>query len=333
MVRRIALFFIGLGFIMAADVGLILALNFAQVPIKAIVVGIAVFTVIGVAALVCLFQLQVMIEKPRPLGRHDQISQSRQSHARSGPIAIPEEYNPKNQTDLLNRSAEKAARERQAPIRTRPHAVPASAAASQKIVQARPVGSEQPPPARPQPATLRVAAKPVEPEPSRPMPAVRANSGYRRPSVKERPAISVVPSDNLERLSIADLMEEVHKQGHAISALIRDSQERIAALEAQTVNRIHLTDAQYADSLMNAQRIVHALEARLERLKSVARNPSSPEFFQAKTLLTEELYLPRDAVNALINSRDLPPLPPSEWGPMLDRLLTSAEESLRRLFG
>jgi hypothetical protein len=128
-----------------------------------------------------------------------------------------------------------------------------------------------------------------------------------------------------ESVSIPDLMQEIHGQGFTIKGLLKRYRIRIGELEASVGGNPDFKDSELYGTLIDARRIIGALEARLSRLHDVLLSHEPKELLKGREMIRQPLVIPRDAVNALISTSDLPTLPPNKWEETLDRLLSQAE--------
>ncbi len=154
---------------------------------------------------------------------------------------------------------------------------------------------------------------------------------YRRATGTESNRIESSLIRNIDTLSIPDLTQLVHRHGKALSDLIRESKSRLVAVQSQMIERMLSTSPEYTNSVVDVRRIIGALESRLEKLLDYSEDPRSGRMLKVRTLIQEDLIIPCDAVNALISSGELPSLPPEQWEPTLDRLLTRAETHLKKV--
>jgi hypothetical protein len=136
---------------------------------------------------------------------------------------------------------------------------------------------------------------------------------------------------NIDSLSVSDLAQIIHRHTKALSDLITESKSRLMAVQSQMMDRMLSTSPEYTNSVVDVRRIIGALESRLDKLLEYSEDPRSALMIKARKLVKEELIIPCDAVNALISSQELPSLTPEQWEPTLDRLLTRAEQHLKKV--
>ncbi len=157
----------------------------------------------------------------------------------------------------------------------------------------------------------------ADPEKSRLIPA----SEYEKEKAEEE----------VGQFSIPDLLQEIHSQGFAISELLKTYHPRIDALDARLSGELFAGGEEVTGTLIDARRILGALETRSKRLRNLITSHDARELAKAKEMLQQPLVIPRDAVHSLIANSDLPAIAPNKWDETLERLLLSAENEVGSL--
>lgn len=158
----------------------------------------------------------------------------------------------------------------------------------------------------------------------------RQNDSYAMPQGKRDQAVAVRSISSTDRLSTAEMIEEIHAYAVELVRLIQYSKERILAIENATHLHIHLFDSSFAASLMNSRRIVAALEYRIEKLKTYMLSPDPVNTRKAAELLRSDLVMPCDAMNAVLSAENIPSLPAERIQQELESILSSSENLIRQ---
>jgi hypothetical protein len=156
------------------------------------------------------------------------------------------------------------------------------------------------------------------------------NDSYATPQGKREQTVAVRSISRADRLSTAEMIEEIHAYAVELVHLIQCSKERILAIENATHLHIHLFDSSFAASLMNSRRIVAALEHRIEKLKIYMLSPDPVNTRKAAELLRSDLIMPCDAMNAVLSTENIPSLPADGIQQELESILSSSENLIRQ---
>ncbi len=134
-----------------------------------------------------------------------------------------------------------------------------------------------------------------------------------------------------ESFSIPDILQDIHAQGFAISELLKKFRPRIEEIEAHLPRGLFADTEEINGTLVDARRILAALETRSKRLRNVIGSQDVSQLLKAKKSLREPLVIPRDAVHSLVQGSELPSIRTSDWEATLERLVSAAEDELQPL--
>ncbi|MCB0322703.1 MAG: hypothetical protein KDD69_03985 [Bdellovibrionales bacterium] len=131
-----------------------------------------------------------------------------------------------------------------------------------------------------------------------------------------------------QQLAIPDLLKDIFERGKAIRELVEHSRGRLRTLEHRLSDFTQQAPPETFDAISSIQRILTAFDQRLLRVRELVDGHRLPDILKARTLLAEPLVLPKDAVNTLLTSKELPSLTPDRWADALEELFATAERNL-----
>lgn len=128
-----------------------------------------------------------------------------------------------------------------------------------------------------------------------------------------------------------DQIKDLQKQLAELRSYVDASRGRIGSLEGQTKVNRKLMKPRSVECLLQANRILNAMERRTVEIEQLAITKKTLDLIDAYGLLQSDLVITEDCTNALITANPIPPLSPNEWFKTVDALLGQVDNELERL--
>lgn len=144
-----------------------------------------------------------------------------------------------------------------------------------------------------------------------------------------KPAHSIQPGLGVADMSAHDKMELITSYVCEHFVKLNEIKRRINSLEMLMGEKMFLANRKVNHDLLKVRRVACAVEARLQALAEMTRTHAPDQIERAYTLFDCEITVPKDAVNALLDSDPIEPLSPTEWADIAEYLLYDAESDVK----
>ncbi len=124
----------------------------------------------------------------------------------------------------------------------------------------------------------------------------------------------------VEDVKRTELWQDLDRRVFVLSQLIQNTQIRLREVERGVLANVQNAHAGIYASMNEIQRILQALEDRLELINKLVATNEPKDIAKATVLANADLEFKNDAMHKLISDESLPPLPADQWASRLDEL-------------
>jgi len=137
----------------------------------------------------------------------------------------------------------------------------------------------------------------------------------------------------IEKLGEAESLESIREkadlQAQMIHEIVGPSRERLSRIQAEISIRTTI-DGGAMKNLSAAQRVVDALDKRLNIIVTLISSEDSDDLLRADELVDSHLDIPSSSLHATTDADKIPALEPTLWRDTVEMLLNQVESQLPR---